>query len=165
MIEFNAGGTPGNIFATMVVTFATAGPVTVVFPAFGPPSDAHAWVYTDIDDTLLNGVSTIFREDTLLRSNESSFNLSHTCFVPAQETTTTTTTTPVGTTTTSGGTTTTISGGVTTTTTIAGRVTTTSASTGGAGGGSTTTIHSGLPVTVPRAQPPSLHWLPSLSGC
>jgi LPXTG-motif cell wall-anchored protein len=99
--------TPGNIFDNLTVTFDSLGPVTLT--TFGPPSDAHAYVYTPTDDTLETGAADILREVNLLRGNEPSFNLSHTCAGPPATTTTTTAppTTEDETTTTVGGDTTT----------------------------------------------------------
>src|SRR6476660_1355800 len=49
--------TPTNIFNTLAVTFQTAGTVNLGTSVsdFGPPSDAHAYVYTSTGDTLLAG--------------------------------------------------------------------------------------------------------------
>jgi hypothetical protein len=155
------GGLPQNIFASLTVEFASAGVVTLT--TFGPPNLAHAWITTPTDDTLLGppdalAEADIFRLIVANRGNEPNFNLSHTCFVPQQETTTSTTipaaTTSSTTTTpdetappttappttaepTAAGPSTSISsgGGTTSTTAVSG------------GGTTTTTIDPGLPVT------------------
>ena len=110
-------GTPVNVFDTLMVTFQTAGPITLsAVTEFGPPSNAHAYVFTPTDDTLTAGSATIGREiaaDPLI-ANDPQFNLSHTCASTTQPTTTTTTTAP--TTTTTAPTTTTIAPTTTTTT-------------------------------------------------
>ena len=58
--------TPTNIFNTLSVTFQTAGTVNLGsgLTDFGPPSSAHAYVYTSTHDTLLGGTSTIGRDLT-----------------------------------------------------------------------------------------------------
>jgi len=65
---------PGNIFESLTVEFATAG---VTLTTFGPPSSAHAYVFTPTDDTLEGGVADVLRRVDLLRANEPLFNLSH----------------------------------------------------------------------------------------
>jgi hypothetical protein len=175
--------TPRNIFDTLTVTFATAGPITLsAIGDFGPPSQAHAYVYTPTNDTLTAGVATIGRllvTDPLLL-NDPKFNLSHTCASTEPPTTTTgsttttteatttttggsTTTTTEGTTTTTGGSTTTTSGGTTTTTpegtttTTGGSTTTTAAATTTSSAGSTTTgpTDPGASTTVAPTDPGS----------
>jgi hypothetical protein len=154
--EIERALSPGNIFESITVTFATAGTVTLT--AFGPPSDAHAYFTTPTDDVLLSGNADILREVSLLRGNESSFNLSHTCAPPVDTTTTTSTTTEPSSTTTDpaapttaaptttvGSTTTmrpstSISGG-------GGSNTTTTTATGAASGLATTTVLRQIPVT------------------
>ena len=140
--ELAAGGSPGNIFASLTVTFETAGTVTLT--VFGPPTAAHAYVTTPTDDTLLGGSADIYRLISLLRQNEPFFNLSHTC-APAPTTTTTTTTstttstttlaptTSSSTTTTTGAATTTVDPGTTTTTLSGGGAVVTTTISGGSG--------------------------------
>jgi hypothetical protein len=151
---------PRNIFDTLTVTFATAG--TVTFSAitdFGPPSQAHAYVYTATDDTLTGGVATIGRLAVAdpLQGNDPEFNLSHTCASTEEPTTTTgsTTTTTEATTTTTGGSTTTTTEGTTTTT--GGSTTTTAAATTTSSAGSTTTgpTDPGASTTVAPTDPGS----------
>ena len=71
---------PDNIFQSLTVNFATAGTVTTT--AFGPPSAAHAYIYTPTDDTLLGGQGDILRSVNAEADNEDQFNLSHTCYAP-----------------------------------------------------------------------------------
>jgi len=150
--ELSAGGSPGNIFASLTVTFETAGTVTLTM--FGPPSAAHAYITTPTDDTLLGGSAEIYRLISLLRQNEPFFNLSHTCAPPAQTTTTTTSTTTTttttlapstssSTTTTTGAATTTVDPGETTTTLSGGGVVVTTTTTVDPGNTTTTTTLSG----------------------
>jgi hypothetical protein len=90
------GGTPTNVFNTLTVTFQTAGTVTLgALSDFGPPNNAHAYVFTPTDDTLLAGDANIGRLISAppARSNDAQFNLSHTCASPDAPTTTTTSTT------------------------------------------------------------------------
>jgi hypothetical protein len=96
------GPTPVNVFDTLDVTFQSAGIISLS-TGFGPPSAAHAYVYTPTDDTLLAGTSTIGRRQTapLQAGNDPQLNLSHTCAStspPTTTTTTSTTTTPDATT-------------------------------------------------------------------
>jgi hypothetical protein len=106
---------PTNVFDTLSVTFQTAGTVNLgaALSDFGPPSNAHAYIFTSTDDTLLAGTATIGRDLNAAagRANDPQFNLSHTCVGPPVTTTTTaattTTTTSAPTTTTSSSTTTT----------------------------------------------------------
>ena len=79
----------GNIFAELVVTFASRGTVTLT--TFGPPSAAHAYVITPTDDTLQGGSTDIYRLEQLQRGNEPLFNLGNTCAPEGEPTTTTTT--------------------------------------------------------------------------
>jgi len=174
--ELERGASPGNIFQTITVTFATADSVTLT--VFGPPSDAHAYFTTPTDDVLLNGNADILREVSLVRGNEPFFNLSHTCAPPVETTTTTSTTTtttgPSSTTSTSSTTTTTppptsstttdpaasttaaptTTGGPTSTTigpstsiSGGGGTNTTTTTTGAASGIATTTVSRQIPVT------------------
>lgn len=154
--------TPVNIFDTLTVTFQTAGIVNLT-TGFGPPSAAHAYVYTPTDDTLTDGSATIGRlaGADVLRGNDPQFNLSHTCASTEPPTTTTSTTAPTTTTSTTAPTTTTTAPTTTTTaptttttapatttttgpTTTTGQVTTT---TSGGGGGATTPTDPGDPGT------------------
>jgi hypothetical protein len=88
------GPEPVNVFDTLTVTFQSAGQVTLT-TGFGPPSTAHAYVFTPTDDTLLAGSSTIGRRQTapLQAGNDPQFNLSQTCASTSPPTTTTTSTT------------------------------------------------------------------------
>jgi LPXTG-motif cell wall-anchored protein len=95
---------PTNVFNTLTVTFQSAGTVTLAAAVtdFGPPSNAHAYVFTPTDDILTGGVATIGREISAPagRANDPGFNLSHTCASPEAPATTTssTTTNPTSTT-------------------------------------------------------------------
>jgi hypothetical protein len=89
VLEERAGGpAPLNVFDVLRVRFQNAGPV--VTEAFGPPSAAHAFVFTPTDDVLLGGNASIGRAINRLGGNDPQFNLSHTCWSPTQPTTTTT---------------------------------------------------------------------------
>jgi hypothetical protein len=128
------GPNPTNVFDTLTVTFASAGTITLdQITEFGPPHQAHAYIYTPTNDTLTAGTATIGRRTLAPPEafNDSQFNLSHTCASapppptePTTSTTTTTTTTPTTTT----EATTTTSPAPTTTTSIDPGVTTTTAS-------------------------------------
>jgi hypothetical protein len=144
--------TPTNVFDTLTVTFQNAGMINLsAVTDFGPPDNAHAYVFTPADDTLLAGTATVGRLDSapLTRANDTHFNLSHTCASPAQPTTTTTTTT-VATTTTSATTSSRTAGPATTvattTTAAVGPATTSQVSSG-------TTSSGGIPTTGSRQAP------------
>jgi hypothetical protein len=172
--ELSVGGNPGNIFASLTVTFETAGTVTLT--VFGPPTAAHAYVTTPTDDTLLSGSADIYRLISLLRQNEPFFNLSHTC-APAQTTTTTTTTTTSTTTstttlapTTSSSTTTTTSAATTTvdpgntTTTLRGGAAVVTTTTTLDSGNTTTTLRGGAAVVTTTTTLDSGNTTTTLSG-
>jgi hypothetical protein len=116
------GPQPVDAFNSLTLTFASAGTVNMV-TGFGPPSAAHAYVFTPTDDTLTSGSATIGRRIAAdpTAPNDSQFNLSHTCAAPAAPATTTattispTTTTTEPTTTTVAAATTTVAGATTTT--------------------------------------------------
>jgi hypothetical protein len=87
---------PTNVFDTLTVSFASGLTVNLgaALTDFGPPSNAHAYVITPTDDTLLSGSATIGRDVNAAagRANDAQFELSHTCASQTQPTTTTTTT-------------------------------------------------------------------------
>jgi hypothetical protein len=68
---------PDNIFQSLPVTFSRAGTVTTT--SFGPPADAHAYIYTPSDDVLLSGEADISRNTASVRNNDLQFNLGSTC--------------------------------------------------------------------------------------
>jgi LPXTG-motif cell wall-anchored protein len=121
------GPNPTNVFDTLTVTFASFGIVTLDQVAqFGPPHQAHAYIYTPTNDTLLAGTATVGRRDSapVQATNDSQFNLSHTCASTEPPTSTTT-------------------AGTTTTTTAATTTTTTTAPSG-----TTTTLDPNTPTTT-----------------
>ena len=78
--------TPENVFDVLRVTFQSAGLITLT--TFGPPSAAHAYVFTPTDDTLLAGDANIGElPGSPVTLREQRFNLSHTCASPLAPTT------------------------------------------------------------------------------
>jgi LPXTG-motif cell wall-anchored protein len=91
---FRGNPTPENVFDVLRVTFQSAGLITLT--SFGPPSAAHAYVFTSADDTLLAGDANIGElPGTPLGLREPQFNLSHTCASPLTPTTVAPTTAPI----------------------------------------------------------------------
>jgi hypothetical protein len=72
---------PPNVFNRLKINFETAGDVYIFdFNEFGPPSAAHAYVFTRSDDTLLTGEAHVSRRQRVSgQLDETEFRLRDTC--------------------------------------------------------------------------------------